>query len=258
MTHFHYLFICANCPVSQHSTCFIAKWQFSSFLIPWVRNQMYFWTSFIYFASWVLLVYLEFKILQMFVTLTRCKDIACKNFTRIKHGPLCEVKMLSEGEQEKQCRCAIHMSWQKTRALHGVPTITAWAWQNIPVAYVYGFSGKQWTEFNVAFKHRLNLSGVGDTFSWLQCHEPDQLCGCTFILAFHGSLFWIESVIKRECKKRKSRVTFLWSPFAFKIWNRRDLCRQKYSKAKYKLIAQNSTLISSVSELHCENLSCEL
>lgn len=73
-------------------------------------------------------MYLEFKILQMFVTLiVNCllQDIACKNFTRIKHGPLCEVKVLSEGEQEKQCRCAIHMSWQKTRALYGISTITA-------------------------------------------------------------------------------------------------------------------------------------
>lgn len=37
-THFHYLFICANCPVSQHSTCFVAKWPFSSCLVPRVMR----------------------------------------------------------------------------------------------------------------------------------------------------------------------------------------------------------------------------
>lgn len=35
-----------------------------------------------------------------------------------------------------------YMSWQKIRALYGISTITAWAWQNIPVPYLYGFSGK--------------------------------------------------------------------------------------------------------------------
>lgn len=35
-----------------------------------------------------------------------------------------------------------YTSWQKIRALYGISTITAWAWQNIPVPYLYGFSGK--------------------------------------------------------------------------------------------------------------------
>lgn len=47
------------------------------------------------------------------------------NFSRTKHGPLCQFKKLSEAEQEKQCRYAVHMPWQETRALYGISTITA-------------------------------------------------------------------------------------------------------------------------------------
>lgn len=37
-TRFHYLFLRASCPVSQHSTCFIAKCLFSSCLAPWAMR----------------------------------------------------------------------------------------------------------------------------------------------------------------------------------------------------------------------------
>lgn len=50
--------------------------------------------------------------------------------------------MFCESEQEKNAD-VLYTSWQKSRAFYSISTITAQAWQNIPVAYVYGFSGKQ-------------------------------------------------------------------------------------------------------------------
>lgn len=84
----------------------------------------------------------SWKFCKCLLTLIHCEDRARKNLQDQDTAFSARIQCLkvSWSQQEIQHRRAIRTGWQEARALRRLSTIAPWAWQNVPVVHVYGFS----------------------------------------------------------------------------------------------------------------------